>query len=81
MFLTPSARNAIKSSAIQHFEVNQETDQVLVTFNSGKSYLYSNVNYDNLYELCCIGVKSFGAWVNKACVNDAEVSTFNLASA
>ena len=79
MFLTPSTRNAIKSSAIQNLEVSPKYTQALVTFNNGKQYLYSNVNTDALFEVVFGGVESFGKWVNEFCLNDTEVSSFNLA--
>ena len=79
MFLTPSTRNSIKSSAIQNLEVSPKYTQALVTFNNGKQYLYSNVNTDALFEVVFGGVESFGKWVNQYCLNDTEVSSFNLA--
>lgn len=79
MFFTPSARNSIKSSAIQNLEVNPSATQALVTFNNGKQYLYSNVDTDGLFEVVFGNVKSFGKWVNAYCLNDTEVSSFNLA--
>lgn len=79
MFFTPSARNAIKSSAIQNLEVNQTTNQAIVTFNNGKQYLYSNVSDDAMCDVIFSNVKSFGKWVNEYCVKDVEVSSFTLA--
>jgi|TARA_R100001463_G_C3463413_1_gene215106 hypothetical protein len=79
MFTTISARNPIKSSAIQNLEVNSKTTQAIVKFNNGKEYLYSNVDPDGLFEVVIGDVKSFGKWVNKYCLNDTEVSSFNLA--
>jgi len=79
MFLTPSARNAIKSSAIKNLEVNQAVNQALVTFNNGKQYLYSNVSEDGLFDFTFGNIKSFGKWVNEYCVNDSDVSSFTLA--
>ena len=79
MFLTPSTRNAIKSSAIQNLEVSPKYTQALVTFNNGKQYLYSNVNTDALFDVVFGGVESFGKWVNEFCLNDTDVSSFNLA--
>ena len=79
MFLTPSTRNAIKSSAIQNLEVSPKYTQALVTFNNGKQYLYSNVDTDGLFEVVFGNVKSFGKWVNAYCLNDSDVSSFNLA--
>ena len=79
MFFTPSARNAIKSSAIQNLEVNQATNQALVTFNNGKQYLYSNVSEDGMFDVIFGNVKSFGKWVNEYCLNDTDVSSFTLA--
>jgi hypothetical protein len=79
MFTTISARNPIKSSAIQNLEVNPKTTQAIVKFNNGKEYLYSNVDTDGLFEVVFGDVKSFGKWVNQYCLNDTEVSSFNLA--
>ena len=79
MFFTPSARNAIKSSAIQNLEVNQATNQALVTFNNGKQYLYTNINEDGMFDVIFGNVKSFGKWVNEYCLKDSDVSSFTLA--
>ena len=79
MFTTISARNPIKSSAIQNLEVNPKTTQAIVKFNNGKEYLYSNVDTDGLFEVVFGDVKSFGKWVNQYCLNDTDVSSFNLA--
>jgi len=78
MFFTPSARNAIKSSAIKNLEVHQLAQQVLVTFNNDRQYLYSNVSEDGIFELIAGNVKSFGKWVNEYCLKDYEVSSFTL---
>lgn len=79
MFFTPSARNAIKSSAIKNLEVNQATNQALVTFNNDKQYLYTNINEDGMFDVIFGNVKSFGKWVNEYCLNDSDVSSFTLA--
>jgi len=79
MFFTPSARNSIKSSAIKNLEVNQATNQALVTFNNNRQYLYSNVSEDGIFDLIAGNVKSFGKWVNDYCLKDYEVSSFTLA--
>ena len=79
MFFTPSTRNAIKSSAIQNLEVNQASNQALVTFNSGKQYLYSGICEDAMFDVIFGNVKSFGKWVNASCINDSDVSAFALA--
>jgi len=79
MFFTPSARNAIKSSAIKNLEVNQLAQQVLITFNNDKQYLYNNVSEDGIFDLIAGNVKSFGKWVNAYCLNDTDVSSFTLA--
>ena len=79
MFFTPSTRNAIKSSAIQNLEVNQASNQALVTFNSGKQYLYSGICEDAMFDVIFGNVKSFGKWVNAYCINDSDVSAFALA--
>ena len=79
MFFTPSTRNAIKSSAVQNIEVNQSTNQAIVTFNSGKQYLYSGICEDAMFDIIFGQVKSFGKWVNISCVKDSAVSAFALA--
>ena len=79
MFFTPSTRNAIKSSAVNNIEVNQSTNQAIVTFNSGKQYLYSGICEDAMFDIIFGQVKSFGKWVNVSCVKDSDVSAFALA--
>jgi hypothetical protein len=79
MFFTPSTRNAIKSSAVDNIEVNQATNQAVVTFNSGKQYLYSGICEDAMFDIIFGQVKSFGKWVNISCIKDSDVSTFALA--
>ena len=79
MFFTPSTRNAIKSSAVNNIEVNQSTNQAVVTFNSGKQYLYSGICEDAMFDIIFGQVKSFGKWVNASCVKDSDVSAFALA--
>ncbi len=79
MFFTPSTRNPIKSSAVDNIEVNQSSNQAIVTFNTGKQYLYSGICEDAMFDIIFGQVKSFGKWVNASCVNDSAVSTFNLA--
>ncbi len=79
MFFTPSTRNAIKSSAVNNIEVNQSTNQAIVTFNSGKQYLYSGICEDAMFDIIFGQVKSFGKWVNASCVKDSDVSAFALA--
>ena len=79
MFFTPSSRNAVKSSAIKDIEVNQTTNQAVVTYNNGKQYLYSGICEDAMFDVIFGQIKSFGKWVNQACLQDAEVSTFKLA--
>ena len=79
MFFTPSSRNAVKSSAIKDIEVNQSTNQAVVTYNNGKQYLYSGICEDAMFDIIFGNVKSFGKWVNSACLKDYEVSTFALA--
>ena len=79
MFFTPSSRNAVKSSAIKDIEVNQKTNQAVVTYNNGKQYLYSGICEDAMFDVIFGQVKSFGKWVNTALLQDADVSTFELA--
>ncbi len=79
MFFTPSSRNAVKSSAIKDIEVNQKTNQAVVTYNNGRQYLYSGICEDAMFDVIFGQVKSFGKWVNTALLQDADVSTFELA--
>ena len=79
MFFTPSSRNAVKSSAIKDIEVNQKTNQAVVTYNNGRQYLYSGICEDAMFDVSFGQVKSFGKWVNSALLQDADVSTFKLA--
>ena len=79
MFFTPSSRNAVNSSAIKDLEVSQSTNQAVVTYNNGKQYLYSGICEDAMFDVIFGNVKSFGKWVNSACLKDYEVSTFALA--
>ena len=79
MFFTPSSRNAVKSSAIKDIEVNQKTNQAVVTYNNGRQYLYSGICEDAMFDVIFGQVKSFGKWVNSALLQDADVSTFKLA--
>jgi len=79
MFFTPSSRNAVKSTAINDIEVNQSTNQAVVTYNNGKQYLYSGICEDAMFDIIFGQVKSFGKWVNTALLQDADVSTFKLA--
>jgi len=79
MFFTPSTRNPIKSSAVDNIEVNQSSNQAIVTFNTGKQYLYSGICEDAMFDIIFGQVKSFGKWVNISCVKDSDVSAFALA--
>ena len=79
MFFTPSSRNAVKSTAIKNIEVSQSTNQAVVTYKNGKQYLYSGICEDAMFDVIFGNVKSFGKWVNQACVHDYEVSAFSLA--
>ena len=79
MFFTPSSRNAVKSSAIKDIEVSQANNQAIVTYNNGNQYLYSGICEDAMFDIIFGQIKSFGKWVNSACVKDSDVSTFKLA--
>ena len=79
MFFTPSSRNAVKSPAIKNIEVNQATNQAVVTYNTGKQYLYSGICEDAMFDIIFGQIKSFGKWVNAALLKDSDVSTFKLA--
>ena len=79
MFFTPSTRNAVQSSMIKNLEVDPSNDQVLVTYNNGSKYLYTNVDEDAIFEVLFNQVESFGQWVNKYCKQD-NVSFFAIAA-
>jgi hypothetical protein len=79
MFFTPSTRNPIKSSALDNIEVNQATNQAIVTFDDNKKYLYSGICEDAMFDIIFGQVKSFGKWVNASCIKDSDVSAFKLA--
>jgi len=79
MFFAPSTRNAIKSSMIKNLEVNPSTNQVLVTYNNDKQYVYCNVDESAIFDVLFGYVESFGKWVNKNCKQE-DVSCFAIAA-
>ena len=70
--------NDYNSSAVESVGISEATNQVKVTFNGGKTYLYSNVCSDCIYQLTLGSVKSLGKWVSEALVNN-DVDYLQLA--
>lgn len=66
------------SSAVESVGISEGTNQVKVKFANGKTYLYSNVCSDCIYQLTLGGVKSLGKWVSEALVNN-DVDYLQLA--
>jgi len=58
------------SSAVESVGISEGSNQVKVTFNGGKTYLYSNVCSDCIYQLTLGSVKSLGKWVSESLVNN-----------
>lgn len=79
MFFTPSTRNAVKSSMIKNLEVNPSTNQVLVTYNNDKKYVYCDVDESAIFDVLFGYVESFGKWVNQHCKQE-DVSFFEIAA-
>lgn len=74
MFLSVSN---IKSSSVRELSINAKTNQALVEFNTGKRYLYSNVDFGALTKLFLTEVESLGKWVNENLKIDS-VSCYSL---
>jgi len=70
--------NDYNSSAVESVGISEGTNQVKVKFASGKTYLYSNVCDDCIYQLTLGRVKSLGKWVSEALVNN-DVDYLQLA--
>ena len=66
------------SSAVESVGISESTNQVKVRFANNKTYLYSNVSSDYIYQLTLGGVKSLGKWVSKALVHN-DVAYLQLA--
>lgn len=62
--------NDYTSTAVDSVGISEGTNQVKVKFASGKTYLYSNVCDECIYELTLGRVKSLGKWVSEALVNN-----------
>ena len=68
-----------KSSSVDELAVNAKTNQALVKFNgSDNVYLYTGVEFANIYNLLYTEIKSIGQWVNNALKQDSEVSYITL---
>jgi hypothetical protein len=70
--------NDYNSSAVESVGISERTNQVKVTFNGGKTYLYSNVCSECIYDITLGSVKSLGKWVSEALVNN-DVDYLQLA--
>ena len=60
------------SSAVEAVGISEGTNQVKVTFKSGSTYLYSNVEDSSIYSLTIGGCKSLGKWVSECLVQGAD---------
>ena len=68
-----------KSSSVEELAVNAKTNQALVKYNgSDNVYLYTGVEFANIYNLLYTEIKSIGQWVNNALKQDSEVSYITL---
>ena len=70
--------NDYTSTAVDSVGISEGSNQVKVKFASGKTYLYSNVCDDCIYQLTLGSVKSLGKWVSKYLVN-SDVDYLQLA--
>ena len=70
--------NDYTSTAVDFVGISEGSNQVKVKFASGKTYLYSNVCDDCIYQLTLGSVKSLGKWVYKYLVN-SDVDYLQLA--
>jgi hypothetical protein len=70
--------NDYTSTAVDSVGISEGTNQVKVKFASGKTYLYSNVCDECIYQLTLGSVKSLGKWVSEALVNN-DVDYLQLA--
>ncbi len=70
--------NDYTSTAVDSVGISEGSNQVKVKFASGKTYLYSNVCDECIYQLTLGSVKSLGKWVSKYLVN-SDVDYLQLA--
>ena len=66
------------SSAVESVGISEGSNQVKVKFASGKTYLYSNVCDECIYQVTLGSIKSLGKWVSEALVNN-DVDYLQLA--
>ena len=70
--------NDYTSTAVDSVGISERTNQVKVKFATGKTYLYSNVCDNCIYDITLGNVKSLGKWVSEALVNN-DVDYLQLA--
>ena len=64
MFFQPSS---IQSSAVSDIKVSPANNQVVVTYNNNRVYLYDNVDFEALLAFVCGEFESVGKFVNAYC--------------
>ena len=69
MFFQPSS---IQSSAVSDIKVSPANNQVVVTYNNNKVYLYDNVGFEALLDFVCGEIESVGKFVNAYCKGNKE---------
>jgi hypothetical protein len=69
MFFQPSS---IQSSAVSDIKVSPMNNQVVVTYNNNKVYLYDNVDFEALLDFVCGEIESVGKFVNAYCKGNKE---------
>ena len=62
--------NDYTSTAVDSVGISEGSNQVKVTFKGGKTYLYSNVCDECIYQVTLGSIKSLGKWVSEALVNN-----------
>jgi hypothetical protein len=66
------------SGAVAQLIVNPVTGNVIVEFNNGYAYSYSNVSRRAIINLLAQPNMSLGFWVNNNCVNAKRTNTLSL---
>ena len=66
------------SGAVAHLTVNPVRGDVLVEFQNGYAYSYSNVSRRAILNLLANKNMSLGFWVNNNCVNAKRTNTQSL---
>jgi len=70
MFFQPSS--SIQSSAVRDIKLSPINNQVVVTYNNNKVYLYDNVAFEALLDFVCGEFESIGKFVNAYCKGNKE---------